>query len=483
VTLEVPPPSSSATTPLGLGEVLAGKYRVDRVIGAGGMGVVLEATHMELDQKVAIKMMREEGLRNAEARARFAREAKAAVRLKSNHVARVIDVGALENGAPYLVMEYLEGSDLGTVLEDRGALAIEEAVAFTLQACEAVAEAHGIGVVHRDLKPRNMFLTTSVDGKPLVKVLDFGISKLLRSNNETADVALTKTTDVMGSPSYMAPEQLKAARHADERSDIWSLGVILFELLTTRLPWEAESTSELCAMVFRDPPRSVRLLRPEVPAELEAVIGRCLAKERADRFPSVVELARALEPFAVELAAGAGERIARVARTSKQPGPLRSDRPSAGGSRVVVSGGTSVSWGETEQMPMRPSAAPKLKSRSGALAVTLAIGGVAAITGVTWTLTHLDKTPAATPAPVLPEDRGAIRPPASAAPPSVSTPDPAPPATGIASATPIGSIPRRAPPGAKAAPAPPPSTTTTTAAPAEPTSPPDPHDISSIRRK
>jgi eukaryotic-like serine/threonine-protein kinase len=490
---EVPPPSSSATVPLGLGEVLAGKYRVERLLGAGGMGLVVLATHIELDQLVAIKMMREEGLRSSDARARFAREAKAAVRLKGEHVARVIDVGANEDGAPFLVMEYLQGQDLATVLDERGGggLPIDEAVAYLLQVCEAVAEAHGLGIVHRDLKPRNVFVTTGVDGKPLVKVLDFGISKIIPPAGATADMALTRTTDVMGSPSYMAPEQLRAARDADERADIWSLGVILYEIVTGRLPWEADSVTELGAMVLRDDPRPMRALREGVPPGLEDVMLKCLAKERSKRYASVVELAHALEPHALGLADGSAERITSVARTSKQPpgvAPSLRDRPSSSSSRVIVSGGTSVSWGETELQTAKPSIAPGLRSRSAMLGGALLVIALAASA---YALGRRDVTTSAPPL-VLPEDRGAIRPPATA---SVALPtSPAPTALTAATATApqgpeatsvpasIASIPRRAP-TASGLPrsAQPPST----AQPAAPSSakPPDAHDMGSIPRK
>ena len=492
---EVPPPSSSATVPQGLGEVLAGKYRIERLLGAGGMGVVLLARHVELDQPVAIKMMREEGLKNADARARFAREAKAAVRLKGEHVARVTDVGTSEKGEPFLVMEYLEGQDLATVLDERGGagLAIDEAVAYLLQVCEAVAEAHGLGIVHRDLKPRNIFVSTGVDGKPLLKVLDFGISKLIAPAGTTADLALTSTTDVMGSPSYMAPEQLRAARDVDERADIWSLGVILYEVVTGCLPWEAESVTELGAMVLRDEPRPMRTLRPGVPPGLEEVMLRCLEKDRSKRYPSVVELARALEPHALGLAVGSAERITSVARTSRQPpgSPSLADRPSSSSSRVMVSGGTSVSWGETELQQPILSVAPRLRSRSGLLVAGGVVVALVAFAAGGYALAKRRETATASP-PVLPEDRGAIRPPAT-----VSTAMPMPPPTAQAVATesaraltaeptaappPLASIPRRAPTASALPPAgPSPAPDKTGAAPTAKS--PDAHDMGLIPRK
>lgn len=185
-------------TPVNEGEILAGKYRVERVLGVGGMGVVVAALHIALDERVAIKFLLPEALTNAEAVARFAREARAAVKIKSQHVARVIDVGTLETGAPYMVMEFLKGQDLSNHLRQHGALPIADAVDFVLQACEALAEAHALGIVHRDLKPSNLYLTHQRDGTPVVKVLDFGISKVSGDAREKSDGALTRTSALMG---------------------------------------------------------------------------------------------------------------------------------------------------------------------------------------------------------------------------------------------------------------------------------------------
>src|SRR5512146_2483854 len=201
------------------GDVLAGKYRIDKILGAGGMGVVVAAHHLHLDEKVAIKFLLFEALKNAEVVARFAREARAAVKIKSEHVARVSDVGTLENGSPYMVMEYLEGDDLSHLLAARGRFAVGEAIDFVLQACEAIAEAHVLGIVHRDLKPANLFCIRRADGRLSVKVLDFGISKMntvgaggAASSTGGRDQSMTRTSAIMGSPLYMSPEQLQSSK-------------------------------------------------------------------------------------------------------------------------------------------------------------------------------------------------------------------------------------------------------------------------------
>jgi serine/threonine-protein kinase len=303
--------------PVRSGEVLAGKYRVDRVLGVGGMGIVVAATHLQLDQRVALKFMLPEALARPMLLERFAREARAAGRLKSEHVARVLDVGTLESGLPYMVMEYLEGRDLGSLVETTGALPTETAVDFVLQACDAVAEAHSLGIVHRDLKPRNLFVTHRNDGRALVKVLDFGIAK--HTVPSGVDLSLTKTTEVIGSPNYMSPEQLRSSKGADERSDIWALGVILYELLTGVLPFNAESVTQLIAMVLSEDPRPIRELRADVPTGLGRVIEQCLRKDPAARFPSTAQLAAALEPFAPSDSRGLATRIARITAGNRLP--------------------------------------------------------------------------------------------------------------------------------------------------------------------
>jgi tRNA A-37 threonylcarbamoyl transferase component Bud32 len=362
--------------PVREGEILAGKYRVERVLGQGGMGVVVAAMHLQLEKRVALKFVLPDHVQSPETVERFAREARAASKLQSEHVARVLDVGTLENGSPYMVMEYLEGRDLGQEVDTRGPLPFAEAAEYVLQACEAIAEAHALGIVHRDLKPQNLFLARRVDGRPLVKVLDFGISKF-NGAQSGENMSLTKTHAVMGSPNYMSPEQLRSARAVDQRTDIWALGVILYELLTAKVPFVATSVTELCAMVLQDTPPPLAHVRPDVPLQLADVVSKCLEKDPNQRFQSIASLAHALEGYALSSQSGAGQRILAVARESSARG-LGSGPPppnAISSQQVPVAGAfagggrTSVSWAATElQQP---------KKRGVALYV--ALGSVAAL--------------------------------------------------------------------------------------------------------
>ncbi|HET7502036.1 MAG TPA: protein kinase [Kofleriaceae bacterium] len=274
--------------------MLAAKYRVERVLGAGGMGVVVAATHLQLDQVVALKFVLPEALYNPEVRSRFEREARAAVRLKSEHVARIIDVGRLESGSPYIVMEYLEGQDLAQLLAQHGPLPVALACDYIIQACDAIAEAHSLGIVHRDLKPGNLFLARTSHGQQTIKVLDFGISK----SQSVGDVSMTRTDVVMGSPGYMSPEQMRSTRSVDGRTDLWSLGIILYELVAGRMPFQADTFSGLCVKIAVDPHAPLPVLPSALPQGFEAVINHALEKNPVQRFQSAAELAQALAPYA-----------------------------------------------------------------------------------------------------------------------------------------------------------------------------------------
>jgi serine/threonine-protein kinase len=305
------------TPPIQLGAVVADKYRVDRVIGFGGMGVVCHATHLELGTPVAIKFVREE--RDADERAvgRLLTEARAAALLRSQHACRVIDCGRLPNGSPYIVMEYLVGRDLRSLLETQGPLPVEEAVSFALQACEALAEAHVNGIVHRDVKPENLFAAEGPGGTPVLKVLDFGISKQL--SPLSAPRSLTDSTEHMGSPFHMSPEQMIEPSGVDSRTDIWSLGVALYELLTGQLPFAGESGPQLCANVMTGQPIPPQAHHVDIPDGLARVILRCLEKDRELRYRDVGELAAALKEFGGSDATVTASRVERIFGRTEPP--------------------------------------------------------------------------------------------------------------------------------------------------------------------
>ncbi len=273
--------------------MLRGKYRVERLLGQGGMAYVVAAWHLHLEQRVAIKLLRPEVAEQGEVVERFLREARAASRLEGGHVTRVLDVDTLPGGPPFIVMEYLEGSDLAAVLRDRAPLPLPEVADWVRQACAGIAEAHALGIIHRDLKPANLFLARKRSGEAVVKVLDFGISKLLE------DTRITRAAVGMGSAEYMSPEQMRSAGDVDARTDLWSLGVTLYELCTGATPFHAESVAQVGAAVLTREPTPPQRLRPELPSGLEAVILRCLDKDPERRFASAVELGKALAPFAV----------------------------------------------------------------------------------------------------------------------------------------------------------------------------------------
>ncbi|WP_437619904.1 protein kinase domain-containing protein [Sorangium sp. So ce1151] len=343
------------------GDVLAGKYRIERVLGVGGMGVVLAAWHLVLERRVAVKFLLPEAAALPDAGARFLREARAAAALDGQHIARVIDVGTLDSGAAYMVLEYLTGDDLGHVLQTRGPLPLVEAADYLLQACEALAEAHARGIIHRDLKPKNLFLTRRPDGTPLLKVLDFGLSKFIATGDSVKEASLTATGLIMGSIHYMSPEQIRSLKYADVRTDIWALGVILYRMLTGRHPFEGDSITAVTAAIMMDTPTSILALRPDLPPAVGALVSRCLTKDPAVRVQSVTEIGRVLAPFGSQRAMLSFESIDRLL---PEPAARAGYPPVAGapsGARGAL-GTSSPSWDAapgapedtTAPMPSRP---------------------------------------------------------------------------------------------------------------------------------
>jgi serine/threonine-protein kinase len=363
------------------GTVLAGKYRVERLLGKGGMGWVVVATHLQLEQRVALKFMNAEHAgEHPDSVARFIREARAAARIQSEFVARVSDVGTLENGSPYLVMEYLEGRDMEALVRSGDKLPISQLVNYVLEACEGLAEAHAAGIVHRDLKPANLFLARRTDGSVRVKLLDFGISKLTAMPGSGPDVGMTSTQALMGSPLYMSPEQLRSSKNVDRRTDIWSMGVILYECLTGVSPFEAETLPEVCARIMAEPAPPPR----GVPRGLDLVVMKCLEKDAQKRFPDTGALATALAPFGGPDARAQAERIVRVARSSNPSlagiGPGSSgEMPALTATAVSGIGQTNASLTRSSQVLTRRVPAARIVVGAGValLGIAFAIALVA----------------------------------------------------------------------------------------------------------
>ncbi|MGH7440847.1 MAG: serine/threonine-protein kinase, partial [Polyangiaceae bacterium] len=311
------------SAPCGTGDVVEGKYRVGELLGSGGMAWVFRATHLALGQTVALKVLRvDPGADNSRLVARFRQEARAAARISGTATAHVLDIGALPDGSPFLVMECLEGRSLDKVLGwGGGRMPISLVVDYAMQACEGVAEAHAAGIVHRDLKPSNLFLTQTSDGSSHLKLIDFVVSKMVESSPDTP--RLTSTRELVGSPVYMAPEQMRTGGRVDCRADIWSMGVVLYELLAQgHLPFDAPTLPQICARVLEGRPPPLGSIRPAVPRALEAVVLRCLEKDPASRYQSIAELAAALVRFAPP-GGGARERAERIRRILAGSTPVR----------------------------------------------------------------------------------------------------------------------------------------------------------------
>jgi eukaryotic-like serine/threonine-protein kinase len=383
--------------PFAVGDLVAGKYEVTGLLGSGGMGYVISARHTELGEMVALKFLRPEALAHAELVERFSREARAAAKIRSEHVANVFDVGTLEDGTPYIVMEHLAGKDLADYLHQEGPLPVQVAVEYIMQACEALAAAHAHGIVHRDIKPENLFLTQQAQGMHFVKVLDFGISKIALPRGKRD---LVKTQMALGSPVYMSPEQIRRSDQVDARSDIWSIGCVLFELLTGVTAFDEPSLLELSAAILERDPVPLLTLRPDAPEELELILLRCLCKRPEERYQNVAELTNALYPFAPRRARISVERcyhmlknagivstdldIASAYPPSMSGGPVTSGNPPRSMSRVTAAsasfgaGPRTTTPATVDLLVDADEPAPQLRSSAGKKLAIFAGLGIAA---------------------------------------------------------------------------------------------------------
>lgn len=381
-------PTENAST-IRPGDIIGGKYRVEKVIGQGGMGTVVRARHTLLEQDVAIKVLANELAADPQYAARFLREAQTAVSIKGEHVVRVLDVGTRENGAPFMVMEYLQGKDLAAIVEESGPLHVSDAVDYMLQACEALAEAHAAGLTHRDIKPSNLFLAKRSDGSPLVKLLDFGIAKPASAT----DTRLTATGAAMGSPSYMSPEQVRNAKDVDHRSDIWSLGASLHELLAGTPPFRAETFPALCAAIIADDPTPLRSVRKDAPLDLEGVITKCLEKKIDNRYQDVGALALALAPFGGPDSRVSVERITKIIKPIQISMEAPAPRISIASSPSIHTSAFAATAASTS---VNVLAAPPQPKRSPVVYVLFGVVAVFAAAGIYLGVRDKPQDPAAT---------------------------------------------------------------------------------------
>lgn len=321
---QVQAPGASSRSLVQVGELLAGKYRVERVVGEGGMGVVVAGRHELLDQPVAVKLLCND-VADRETKSRLVLEARACAKLQSDHVARVMDVDTGPDGLPFIVMELLDGSDLSELSDQHGPLPCQQVVDWVLQALEGLAHAHVRGIVHRDLKPSNLFLTNRPDGSQIIKILDFGISKSAEALEAGLEHRRMTGGILMGSPPYMSPEQVRSPKGVDHRTDIWSLGICLYELLTNAMPFGGATLKDTFDEILTKNPEPIHHLAPSVPPGLEHVVLECLTKDRAFRYADVAELARALVPYGSGQWEAAPSRIeGTLARGFSESGSKRS---------------------------------------------------------------------------------------------------------------------------------------------------------------
>ena len=373
-----PSDSVRPTAAFANGSILAGRYLIEKTIAEGGVGIIASAMHVPLQQRVAIKYLKPKALENPSLVERFVREGRLAAQIRSDHVVRVHDVGVLPSGVPFMVMEYLVGHDLGVVVQ-KGASPVSVAVDYVLQACDALAEAHALQIVHRDIKPANLFLAQRPSNTPILKIIDFGISKTMPQRTPTGAVGRqTEDGDRFGTPLYMSPEQLRSTSNVDARADIWALGVVLHELLTGELPFEGDDLPQLVASILVRPPILLSAAVRGAPVELETIILKCLEKDRLRRFRNVAELAQELVPFGPP---DAGARAARIIAVVRNAGAsIRPPTPMPGTMKiqptpVFIPPITSANSGNTTMDPVVPGVFGWRPFAVGAALAVLACSG------------------------------------------------------------------------------------------------------------
>jgi serine/threonine-protein kinase len=433
-------PHQSLLTQLTPGTVISGKYRIDSILGRGAMGVVVAATHLELREAIALKFLYAKTDGSEDFKSRFRREAQVSAKLRNEHITRVLDVGTWREGAMYMVMEYLAGNDLRKMIRSQGPFPIGAAVEYIVQVCEGVAEAHAHGIIHRDLKPSNLLVTKRADGSDLVKILDFGISKWTAMGEEEGE--LTQTGVVLGSPKYMSPEQLFGAGSVDSRTDIWSIGAILYELIAGRPPYDQPSLARICAdLAGNKPPPPLRDLRTEVTPELQAVVLHCLERSVDLRIQNVADLSGDLlaavgSPYADQVRTRIRQTL-DPAGTSAMNSSLRQPGGSTGtytslafadasASYPKVSGSGSHSHAGTgghAATMLSPQDDPSRKRRQGMIAVALL--AVAVVGG--WLFLNRDRGG--------PSDEASAAAPTVAPPPMPATTAPVPAAAATGAST------------------------------------------------
>lgn len=334
------------------GDVIDRKYRVEKHLGRGGMGTVLLVAHEHLGTRHAMKLLAGETWKDEPLRQRFLREAQAAATLRSRHIVKVTDFGFLAEGAPYMVMEHLEGRDLRHVLVEEGPLAPDLVARCLAQACDALAEAHSRGIIHRDLKPSNLFLTQDDSGTPCVKVLDFGIAKVPLGASHGGHAS---TAGFFGTAPYVSPEQIRSTKDVDPRADVWSLGVTAYELLTGALPFEGDTSLETFAKILEDAPLPPSRRRPDLAAGWDDVVMGCLNKDRHARTPDVATLKQQL----LSLTAAPSDAAAPVpqAPSERQPSPAK----------ISARVHTDASWSDATM----PTAAAPRRTRAWVIAGAL----------------------------------------------------------------------------------------------------------------